>query len=41
MDLHDETRLVEMIIAARVHLCAAASGNPDPEAKEASAENGR
>jgi tetraacyldisaccharide 4'-kinase len=41
MDLHDETRLVEMIIAARAHLCAAASGNPDPGAKETSAKNGR
>ncbi len=41
MDPNDETRLVEMIVAARAHPRAAASDNPDPRAKEASAENGR
>jgi tetraacyldisaccharide 4'-kinase len=41
MDPDAETRLVEMIVAARAHPGAAASGNPDPEIKEASGENGR
>jgi tetraacyldisaccharide 4'-kinase len=41
MDPDAETRLVEMIGAARAHPGAAASGNPDPEIKEASGENGR
>ncbi len=37
MDLDDETRLVEMIVAAR----SAMSANPDPETKEAFGKNGR
>jgi len=41
MDPDDETRLVEMIVAARAHPRAAAGGNPDPGTKEASGENGR
>jgi tetraacyldisaccharide 4'-kinase len=41
MDLDDETRLVEMIVAKRAHPRAAASANPDPGAKEAFGENGR
>jgi hypothetical protein len=41
MDPNDEIRLVEMIVAARAHQRIAASGNPDPETKEASGENGR
>jgi tetraacyldisaccharide 4'-kinase len=41
MDLDDETRLVEMIVAKRAHPRAPASANPDPRAKEAFGENGR
>ena len=41
MDLDDETRLVEMIVAKRAHPRAPASANPDPRAKEAFDENGR
>jgi tetraacyldisaccharide 4'-kinase len=41
MDPNDETHLVEMIVAARPHPRATASGNPDPGTKEASGENGR
>ncbi|HVB83209.1 MAG TPA: tetraacyldisaccharide 4'-kinase [Candidatus Binataceae bacterium] len=40
MDLDDETRLVEMIVAERAHP-RAASGNPGPQAKEAFGKNGR
>ena len=41
MDLDDETRLVEMIVAKRAHPRAPASADPDPRAKEAFGENGR
>ena len=41
MDLDDETRLVEMIVAKRAHPRAPASATPDPRAKEAFGENGR
>jgi tetraacyldisaccharide 4'-kinase len=41
MDPRDETRLVEMIVAARADQRASANGNPDPGTKEASAENAR
>ncbi|MGA8057174.1 MAG: tetraacyldisaccharide 4'-kinase [Candidatus Binataceae bacterium] len=41
MDLDDETRLVEMIVAKRVHPRAAASANSDPGVKEAFGKNGR
>jgi tetraacyldisaccharide 4'-kinase len=41
MDLDDETRLVEMIVAKRAHPRAPASANRDPRAKEAFGENGR
>jgi tetraacyldisaccharide-1-P 4'-kinase len=41
MDLDDETRLVEMIVAERAHPRAAETGNPDPEAKEAFGKHGR
>jgi tetraacyldisaccharide 4'-kinase len=41
MDLEDETRLLDMIVAKRAIPRAAANANPDPGAKEAFAENGR
>jgi tetraacyldisaccharide 4'-kinase len=41
MDPDDETRLVEMILAARAHPRNAASASPGPEAKEAFGKNGR
>jgi tetraacyldisaccharide 4'-kinase len=41
MDLDDETRLIETIVAKRAHPRAAASANPDPRAKEVFGENGR
>ena len=41
MDLDDETRLVEMIVAKRARARAAVSANPDPRAKEVFGENGR
>jgi tetraacyldisaccharide-1-P 4'-kinase len=41
MDLDDETRLVEMIVAKRARARASVSANPDPRAKEVFGENGR
>jgi tetraacyldisaccharide 4'-kinase len=41
MNPDDESRLVEMIDAARAHPRDAASDSRDPQVKEASAENGR
>jgi tetraacyldisaccharide 4'-kinase len=41
MDLDDETRLVEMIVAKGARPRAGGSANPDPRVKEAFGENGR
>jgi tetraacyldisaccharide-1-P 4'-kinase len=41
MDLDDEIRLVEMIVAERAHPRDAVSGDRDPQAKEALGKHGR
>jgi len=40
MDLDDETRLVDMIVAKRAALHTAPGGDPDPQVKEALGKNG-